>query len=89
MPSIEKAILHPHNALTVTEALLVAVCGMLVVFMMLAVIALLVPSSLAGLATIGVAVVLHESSTLVVVLNALRLLGYKGPRNMQDTLAAA
>lgn len=55
----------------------------------LAVIALLVPSSLAGLATIGVAVVLHESSTLVVVLNALRLLGYKGPRNMQDTLAAA
>src|SRR5690606_33453690 len=45
----------------------------------LAVIALLVPSSLAGLATIGVAVVLHESSTLVVVLNALRLLAYKGP----------
>lgn len=46
----------------------------------LAVIALLVPSSLAGLATIGVAVVLHESSTLVVVLNALRLLSYRQPR---------
>jgi len=46
----------------------------------LAVIALLVPSSLAGLATIGVAVVLHESSTLVVVLNALRLLSYRWPR---------
>ncbi len=43
----------------------------------LAVIALLVPGSITGVATIGLAVVLHESSTLVVVLNALRLLGYK------------
>lgn len=43
----------------------------------LGVIALLVPSALLGLAGIGVAVVLHESSTLVVVLNALRLLGFR------------
>ena len=55
----------------------------------LAVIALLVPSSLAGLASIGVAVVLHESSTIVVVLNALRLLSYRGPKNLQEGLAAA
>lgn len=48
----------------------------------LAVIALLVPSSLAGLATIGIAVVLHESSTIVVVLNALRLLSYRGPKQL-------
>lgn len=43
----------------------------------LGVIALLVPSALLGLATIGVAIVVHESSTLVVVANALRLLGFK------------
>ncbi len=43
----------------------------------LGVIALLVPSALLGLATIGIAIVLHESSTLVVVANALRLLRFK------------
>ncbi|MBX3142392.1 MAG: cadmium-translocating P-type ATPase [Trueperaceae bacterium] len=43
----------------------------------LGVIALLVPSALLGLASIGIAIVLHESSTLVVVANALRLLGYR------------
>ena len=43
----------------------------------LAVIALLVPSALFGLATIGIAIIFHEGSTLVVVLNALRLLGFK------------
>jgi Cd2+/Zn2+-exporting ATPase len=43
----------------------------------LGVIALLVPSALLGLATIGIAIVVHESSTLVVVANALRLLGFK------------
>lgn len=44
----------------------------------LGVIALLVPSALLGWASIGVAVVLHEVSTLVVVANALRLLGFRG-----------
>lgn len=43
----------------------------------LGVIALLVPTAVAGLVTIGIAVVLHEGSTLVVVANALRLLGFK------------
>jgi Cd2+/Zn2+-exporting ATPase len=42
----------------------------------LGVIALLIPSALFGLAGIGVAIVLHEGSTLLVVANALRLLGY-------------
>jgi Cd2+/Zn2+-exporting ATPase len=42
----------------------------------LGVIALLVPSAIFGLATIGIAIVIHEGSTLVVVVNALRLLGY-------------
>ena len=46
----------------------------------LGVIALLVPSALFGLAGVGIAVVIHESSTLVVVLNALRLLGFKDRR---------
>ena len=43
----------------------------------LGVIALLVPSALLGLATIAIAIVVHESSTLVVAANALRLLGFK------------
>lgn len=43
----------------------------------LGMIAFLVPVTMVGLATIGIAVLLHEGSTLVVVLNALRLLRYK------------
>jgi len=43
----------------------------------LAVIGLLVPAALFGLASIGVAIVFHEGSTLVVVANALRLLGFR------------
>ncbi|NOZ73985.1 MAG: cadmium-translocating P-type ATPase [FCB group bacterium] len=42
----------------------------------LGVIALLLPSALFGLAGIGVAIVFHEGSTLVVVANALRLLRF-------------
>lgn len=44
----------------------------------LAVIALLTISTVAGLATIGIAVVVHEGSTLVVIANALRLLAFRG-----------
>ena len=43
----------------------------------LGVICLLVPSTLFGLAQLGVAVIFHEGSTLVVVLNALRLLRFR------------
>jgi len=43
----------------------------------LGVIVLLVIASLTGLVSIGVAVIFHEGSTLVVVANALRLLGYQ------------
>jgi Zn2+/Cd2+-exporting ATPase len=43
----------------------------------LGVIAVLVVASLAGWAAIGVAIVIHEGSTLAVVANALRLLGYR------------
>jgi Cd2+/Zn2+-exporting ATPase len=43
----------------------------------LGVIAVLVVASLTGLTRIGIAVVFHEGSTILVVLNALRLLGYK------------
>jgi len=42
------------------------------------VIILLVAASLTGVINIGLAIVFHESSTLMVVVNALRLLGYKG-----------
>ena len=34
MPSVEKAILNPNTSLSVGDALMVAVCGLLVVFMM-------------------------------------------------------
>lgn len=44
----------------------------------LGMIAFLVPVTMMGYANMAVAVLLHEGSTLVVVLNALRLLGYKG-----------
>ena len=46
-------------------------------FISMGVIAGLVPIAALGLAPIWIAVVLHEGSTLVVVLNALRLLGYR------------
>jgi Cd2+/Zn2+-exporting ATPase len=45
----------------------------------LGVIAMLVATSLTGLVGIGLAIVVHESSTLIVVLNALRLLAYAQP----------
>jgi len=47
-------------------------------FIALGVIALLVPSTLFGFARLGVAVVFHEGSTLIVVANALRLLRFRG-----------
>lgn len=43
----------------------------------LGVIALLLVTSVFGLVQLGAAVILHEGSTIVVVLNALRLLGYR------------
>ncbi len=43
----------------------------------LGIVAVLIPSTLIGLASIGMAVAIHEGSTLIVVLNALRLLRYK------------
>ena len=43
----------------------------------LGVIALLVPSTLFGFTRLGIAVIFHEGSTLVVVANALRLLRFK------------
>ncbi|MBI4760453.1 MAG: cadmium-translocating P-type ATPase [Chloroflexota bacterium] len=46
-------------------------------FISLGVIALLIVTSLTGIVSIGIAIVFHEGSTLVVVANALRLLGYK------------
>lgn len=42
----------------------------------LGVIAILIPSALFGIAGIGIAIVMHEGSTLLVVGNALRLLRY-------------
>jgi Cd2+/Zn2+-exporting ATPase len=40
------------------------------------VVAFLIPVTILGMASIGVAVAMHEGSTLVVVINALRLLRY-------------
>jgi Cd2+/Zn2+-exporting ATPase len=46
-------------------------------FISLGVIAFLILASLMGWAAISVAIVFHEGSTIAVVLNALRLLGYR------------
>lgn len=43
----------------------------------LGIVALLIPATLFGFANIGIAVLIHEGSTLVVVFNALRLLAHK------------
>lgn len=48
-------------------------------FISLGVITFLVIASITGWAGIGVAILFHEGSTIVVVLNALRLLAYKQP----------
>lgn len=47
------------------------------IFISLGVVFLLVPVTILGLTNIGLAVAFHEGSTIVVVLNALRLLRYK------------
>jgi len=49
----------------------------------LGVVALLIPATLFGWAGIGLAVLVHEGSTLVVVINALRLLAYPGEENAE------
>lgn len=46
-------------------------------WMSLGVVAILLPLTILGIATIGPAVIAHEGSTLVVVFNGLRLLAYK------------
>ncbi|MFN8017606.1 MAG: heavy metal translocating P-type ATPase [Acidimicrobiales bacterium] len=46
-------------------------------FLSLGMVAFLIPATLIGFVNIGPAVVLHEGSTLIVVANALRLLGYR------------
>lgn len=43
----------------------------------LGIVALLIPSTIFGWANIGIAVLIHEGSILIVVFNALRLLAYK------------
>ena len=46
----------------------------------LGIIGLLILSSIIGVVQLSGAVVLHEGSTILVVLNALRLLGYKADK---------
>lgn len=47
------------------------------IFISMGMVAILVPLTLLGIAKIGPAVIMHEGSTLLVVMNALRLLIYK------------
>jgi Cd2+/Zn2+-exporting ATPase len=55
----------------------------------LSVIILLIIASLTGIVSIGIAVVFHEGSTLVVVANALRLLGFRERRIMSHDILRA
>ncbi|MDI6402899.1 heavy metal translocating P-type ATPase, partial [Balneolaceae bacterium ANBcel3] len=54
------------------------------IFISLGMIAFLVPIVILGYAGIGIAVLLHEGSTLVVVLNALRLLRYNEDKTQAE-----
>lgn len=49
-------------------------------FISLGMVAILIPLTILGIASIGPAVIAHEGSTLVVVFNALRLLVYKNTK---------
>jgi len=49
-------------------------------YLSLGIVAVLIPTTIAGYVGIGPAVVVHEGSTLVVVANALRLLAWRAPR---------
>jgi Cd2+/Zn2+-exporting ATPase len=49
-------------------------------FISLGMVAVLIPLTIFGIASIGPAVIAHEGSTILVVFNALRLLVYKGKR---------
>lgn len=53
-------------------------------FLSLGMVAFLIPATLVGFMGIGPAVVMHEGSTLVVVANALRLLGYHADQPGRD-----
>lgn len=53
-------------------------------WMSLGIVAILVPTTLAGL-SIGAAVLVHEGSTVLVVFNALRLLAYQSPTSADDS----
>ena len=53
----------------------------------LGVIALLTVSSVLGIVRIGLAVVMHEGSTLVVIANALRLLAYRETRRTEPAVS--
>ena len=55
----------------------------------LGMVAFLIPATLFGFAGIGLAVMLHEGSTLVVVANALRLLAHGGNVGLDDSTASA
>jgi len=50
-------------------------------FISLGMVVVLIPLTMSGVASMGPAVIGHEGSTLLVVLNALRLLGYKLKQN--------
>lgn len=54
-------------------------------YMSLGMVAFLIPATLVGFVGIGPAVVFHEGSTLVVVANALRLLGYRSNGPADDS----
>lgn len=47
------------------------------IWISMGIVAMLIPATLFGLAEIGPAVIIHEGSTLLVVMNALRLLAFK------------
>jgi len=52
----------------------------------LGVVAVLIPATITGTIGIGLAVLIHEGSTLLVVANALRLLAYREPATEEESV---
>ncbi|MBL9140267.1 MAG: cadmium-translocating P-type ATPase, partial [Phycisphaerae bacterium] len=55
------------------------------VFISMGMVCTLIPLAALGVVPIWAAVILHEGSTVAVVLNSLRLLGYRGPKSADAT----
>ena len=79
MISTQRIIIQKQNEIIKTYKNILKSKGIIKqnLWISLSIVAILIPATILGIANIGLAVLIHEGSTLVVVFNALRLLAYK------------